>query len=172
MNDATSTIKEASAPLIYQSKPFFTRPSFFPTLLTVSGVTAITFLLVDSAIHKLIAHGGAAFMVAISAAVIGTFLVGFVMRWTVDLCKHYRLFLNDDSVIVSMHDTFFNRRREVNIPYEELDFVDNFAPRNYSSLIFHTQQHRIVVVPIWSMTTEPGPILARLAENHVRIIHK
>lgn len=172
MNDAKSHTTRASAPLIYQSKPIFTRPSFFPALFTTVGISTITLLLIISALHRATTDGATALLVAASAGLVGTFLCLFVRRWIIDLCKHYQLLLTEKSVIFLVHDRLINRTNEERIPYDQLEFVHNFAPRHYSYLIFHLPHRRTIEVPVWSMTTEPGPILARLAENKVRIINK
>lgn len=164
---------EAPVRLSYSSKPFYQRPAFVPAAMTVVGLTAVTYLLVVSALKHISHYGMVAGLVAISAGLIAVYLGIFVRRWLLDLFRRYQIDFCDESVSFAMFDRLQRRRTSVRIPYSQIDYVEDFSPRDYAYLIFHlnNNDNRVVTVPIWSMTTEPGPILAFLLEKRVRIVH-
>jgi len=163
---------DAPIRLSCRSQPFYKRPSFVPTLMTVSGIWLTVVLLCLAALHKMSTYGAVALLLALSAALIGAYLAHFTYRWMLELTRTHILELSDRAITYKIRQRLLRAKTIImRVPYSQLEFVDNFAPRSYALLVLHMKGGRVVTVPTWSMTMEPGPILAFLAEKHVPIVH-
>lgn len=163
---------DATIRLSCQSRPFYQRPSFVPTLITVSGVWLTVLLLCVSAVHKLDSYGAVALLLALSATIIGAFLARFTYRWLMELNRTHTLEFSDRAVTYKIRQRLLRgKTTSICVPYTQLEHVDNFSSRSYANLVLHLRDGRVVAVPTWAMTLEPGPILAFLLEKQVPIMH-
>lgn len=166
----TSAPIETPVRLIYESKPFFRRPSFIPTVITVLGVGTVVGLLIMSAFHRLNSYGPVALLMILSTSIIALYLAVFTKKWLHDLSRHYTLAVTERGVIFSMHDRLHGKRNKVMMPYGKIQYVENYVALPYPILCFHLPKHDIVDVPLWSMSGDPGPVLSVLLEKRVRIV--
>jgi hypothetical protein len=143
-----------------------------PTLISVSGVWLTVLLLCVSAVRKVDSYGAVALLLSLSAALIAAFLGRFTYRWLMDLTRTHTLELSDRAVTYKVRQRLVKpKTTSICVPYAQLEHVDNFSSRSYANLVLHLRDGRVVAVPTWAMTMEPGPILAFLLEKQVQIVH-
>jgi hypothetical protein len=122
--------------------------------------------------HKVDSYGAVALLLALSAAIIAAFLARFTYRWLMELLRTHTLELSDRAVTYKVRQRLVKpKTTSISMPYTQLERVNNFSSRSYANLVFHLRDGRVIAVPTWAMTTEPGPILAFLLEKQVQIVH-
>jgi hypothetical protein len=171
MNETHGTIHKHEPLLVYEAAERLSRPRWRPLSMLLSLTGALALAMFVSSIAAIIQTVDDAFWplvrLFLSAAVI-SYVAVYARKLWLEGRHVFRLEFWDDGVALDIVDE--GREVPSTMTYNEMKFVEYFAPVERPVLVFHSYDDRIIEVPLWRMKTEAAPAVNMLREKGVAVV--
>jgi hypothetical protein len=171
MNETHGTIHKHEPVIVFQATEQLIRPGWrrVGVLLAVTGFVALGMFI--SAIAAIIHAVDDAFWPLVRlflSATVVAYVAVYARRLWLEGRHLFRLEFWNDGVALDIVDE--GRELPSTMTYNEMKFVEFFAPPERPVLIFHSHDDRIIEVPLWRIKEDPLPAVNLLRDKGVVVV--